>query len=95
MCTLREKHSCGVEEARAGHSGWQQGAPPARAGGAWGTQKPVPGDWGQCPLACLLPAWGGVGRDLGCFPGLTEEELKEGKVLSLFPPGFFGWFLQL
>lgn len=68
MCTLMEKCSCGRDEARAGGVGSEvlvslaAELPASRGAGAPGTQYPVPGDWAERPLACvLLPAWGRVG----------------------------------
>lgn len=80
MCTSMKKCSGGGDEA----AGWgevggcgQLGC--SQAGGRApsqpeqevlrGTQKPVPWEWGERPLACtLLPARGRVGRGPGCFP---------------------------
>lgn len=89
MCTLMKKCSSGGDEAGVGGlwgvGSWAAvrlvvGHPASQSRRCSGTQKPVPGEWGERPLACtLLPARGRVGRGPECFPWTARGGAQGGK----------------
>lgn len=72
------------------------GHPASQSRRCSGTQKPVPWEWGERPLACtLLPAGAEWGEALGASPGLLEEEHREGKVAGQVLHPLSTWSLWL